>query len=323
MQLLINKAASIQPFHKKTFTCYYDEMATVALWLKRDYDLMFSEAWSFKYYENPTDTGKINPNTGYSFNVIREYHGIDITKKTPCTFDELIEAIETEVIKGYPVIFSTNAYVCPWNPSYQKQYLPHFCLAIGVDFEAKEILCMDPYLTPEIIMLPFQNLKEAYDHYFTFEKRDFKNIGSEWRDILHNTTNKVFGSGKDENTFYNIREFANLFDNSFDIIEEASKTDYILDLSPGMLVLTNIEWARINVSTYFNYIAKQCNVPELNDFGDQMVEASKNWSILKSIICKACITKNNNLGKIVAKKIREIADYEEEVANNLLEFIEK
>ncbi|MDF2801844.1 MAG: hypothetical protein K0S61_1747 [Anaerocolumna sp.] len=323
MQLPINKIVSIQPFQKSTFTCYYNDMATVALWLKRDYELMFSESWSFKYYENPTDTGKINPNNGYSFDIIRDYHGIKITKKTPCTFDELIETIETEILKGYPVIFSTNAYFCTWNPSYQKQYFPHFCLAIGVDFEAKEILCMDPYFTPEIISLPFQNLKDSYDHYFTFEKQDVKSIGSEWRDILHTTTNKVFGSNKDENTFYNIREFSKLFDSSFEIIEETSKFDNLLDFSPGLLVLTHVEWARFNVSSYFNYIANQCSVPELLEFSNQMVKASKNWSVLKSILCRACITKNNDLSKVAVKKIHEIADYEEEVANKLLEFIHK
>jgi hypothetical protein len=84
-----------------------------------------------------------------------------------------------------------------------------------------------------------------------------------------------------------------------------------------------VEWARFNVSSYFNYIANQCSVPELLEFSNQMVKASKNWSVLKSILCRACITKNNDLSKVAVKKIHEIADYEEEVANKLLEFIHK
>lgn len=318
--MIISLILDIKPYHEKTYSCFEDVVATIAIWWNREYILKFIESWGFSYMLSPEKLEcRIRPKVGNAYWALEEYHGISITELIPRTFDEQIHVINEEIKSNNPVSIYINSFWCPWNPAFQKYCIPHFCIVIGINQEEKQLICLDPFLTDKIKYLPYECLKEGNGKFMIFRLTNKKEINRNWNSIAIHVAKYALGINNNFNIFYAMREFAKEIESTFDITTEIKSFESDLEQVPLFTILSHVVWARMNLSKTIKHLATSCKVDKLLSISDGIEQAANQWSVVRGLFIKAHITgKQNIINKCISERIKSVADYEEELAYNLL-----
>jgi hypothetical protein len=105
--------------------------------------------WRFHYDENKQcDRIGDKFELVYRRNVedLERFHGIRMAALGKRPIGELIDLVECDTANDLPVLLEFDAYWCPWDWGFRRYHNPHHAFLItGVDLEAREFICADPY----------------------------------------------------------------------------------------------------------------------------------------------------------------------------------
>lgn len=134
------------------YTCFEVMIIKVCQYFNIEYHNMFAWRWSFEY-----NLRKKHKNIYYHIDIskdiieedrlFRKYLGLRM-KGFKFNKDKFKNIVYSELKKEKPIGILIDAYWCPWNPSYKKFHINHFCLVIGQD-DFYYYLC-DPYIVEGI-----------------------------------------------------------------------------------------------------------------------------------------------------------------------------
>ncbi|MFD0590165.1 hypothetical protein ACFQZE_19460 [Paenibacillus sp. GCM10027627] len=152
---------NIEPVRGISSNCFQDLIITISTHWERAYELSFAEAMNVKY--NSSGGLCIGPNIEAvkhtSFDLLREFAGIDIQEMGFGSSTEAYAKVVSELQNSRPVIIYISSFWNPWgNPhAYQQIDDRHFCLAIGVEDGSNDLICIDPTFSKQRERLPFDH----------------------------------------------------------------------------------------------------------------------------------------------------------------------
>ncbi len=317
----------IKPSHEPSSNCIEDIFATLVKWKNKDCALIFSNAWSFHYKRLNAEHELLSAR----IDIYREgfkqlecsvasHYGIKASWENTDDYKKIIRIAETEISKGNPIGIYIDTFWCPWNIAYQKHHIPHYCLVVEV--KDTEFVCVDSYISAKRELLSFKDFSYGYGTFFTLS---FEQVlrGPDWKSIMINAAAEAIKSDNRVNDFDNMRACANEIKIYKNMKDEFSEYDDIT-YAPIIRRLNYISYGRKNFAKVLLYFYKKNNITELKNFAEELNGAGLKWSLINNLLFKYYFEgfgedKLENL----YMRINQIADYEENVAKNLLHFAEK
>lgn len=297
--------------------CDESILATVSVYFKRRYEMMFSEMWNFKLNIERKADSKISElvKTDYSYlpDLLEKYHGVRI-KIDIIEEKEVLLAINDNIKEGYPLCTYILGSCMPWAEKHEEViYFPF--LIIGID--ASNVYCIDIHYTKKMVSFPISKFMEIYNRLITFSiiKNEEKTII--WKTIIKSNINGLIQN----NSFEAFRKLSKMVLEDFDInienkieikgeepafcriLKELGRTRYLFSQTLGYF--NNYHNAHIPTYVYENF----CNL-------------SSEWISVWGIVVKAFICKEKDFPvEKISKKILHAANTEEEVYEQLIRFI--
>ncbi len=314
----------IEPIHDDTRSCIEDLVATFAIWKKYDYEMMFNHSWNFRMKKKEKDEELIG-------NLIKlsEYVDIDSIEKnlnftlryaeTTC-FDEFIDLIEENIKNSLPVIIYIDAYWCKWlELSYKKYHAPHFCMVVGLDRENEILHCIDANPINYGDTITFEECKEFYKCYLTFDESKDKPINMSLIEAVTSLLPKEDSDGRDN--FDYIRYFGDVI-KTIDVEDEFRGYMNYLHEAPLYKAVNDTIRLRKQTSMLLKYLGKKYSHARLNNFSEAFTKIEAKWTNVKGMIMKMLYVANKEiLVNKISTKLYEIANEEELFCNNLNQYI--
>lgn len=317
----------ITPYHDEARDCFDDVIASVAAWSNRNYELMYSKAWSFLYKPVQTNIAPLGNSINLlpynRYELLMKYHGIKIEHHVNKSPKYMFKKIKYELSKNLPVAIFINAFWCPTCPGYQKKETQdmHCCLVVGLDND-NTLHYVDPYYMNYNASLPKNNFVKGCKGYVTFAFSTPEEPEVDWFTIINNTYSRLKNTSDSINSFSMIRAFSDHIERSLDMtLEEAIPGTYIGEFTL-IQKLVNIYKDRKQFCIVLEYIAEKYNVPALVASSKKLKNIVIKWGMVRALLCKTYLTSDlsTDLKFRIADKIRDIANAEEYIANNLLQF---
>jgi len=313
----------ITPHHDEYRNCLEDIFATLAIWKKREYILMHSYSWDFGYISSKVSNDLIGYRMSTSRSglaylekeyILRKYIGIELSEHKKMSIDKSIDMIKQECKNGYPVAIYINSYWCPWNTSYKKHRVTHFCLA--VDINEDEIICIDPFYNLKNVMLPLGNYQQGLGVILKFrflEEYDDEN----WLEILENCAFRTLTGSNGKSDFDNIREFANEIR-----YEESAKKEfevhYDINVSPLLMCVNSIALARKKNASVLFWLHEKYHRNGIETYGEKLEMACSKWLSIKNLMIKYWVSGySEHVLRAMYNGIIGAADYEENLAHEI------
>lgn len=306
-------------------------MSVINTYRTDNYQLYFSESWDFFYRPYLSHSlellckrfGAVRyPNES---KCLRNYYGIELVD-TSLTPDNIVDVINSETDSGRPVLVGFEPYWSPWNNNYKKNHGgSHFCFIIGIDTSNEELLCSDPFYNTEFERWQIEEFFNGYKRAFTFSLNDdfMKEIRPE--QIIRN----AIDIHKKNNTFIGIRQFGDemeRYDNIFLELEQYHD-NIALWGAPYISNIRGIYFGRVGFAKALKFLGEACDYPVLDEISTNMSAVSSSWTIIDNVLKKAVLAyqlnkkKNQKILKEISCKIKEAADKEEDVHNQLLKLL--
>lgn len=308
--------------------CFESSAATIATWLNRNYEMMYSKMLGFNFlYINTENTIGTNINCGYSdkdiYEMLEKYHGIRTEFNSYEEKIPISQVIMNELEKHMPVAISLDEVHCPWVKfiDISKRYI----LIIG--YEDNYFSCYDVHEgTSNIKRLPFSIVDIFFpqdnEYYITY-----KVISEENKNITTDSLIEIFKKSDyvKKNTFEEMMYLADCIENKLDFAHEelSIKNPYFM---PIFLNLTHILRARKLMSYSFDYIYKITNDPIAHKLSVEFMTLGGDWKLIWLMLqksyniednLKSKKEKNKSIFIKVADKLRKLAYKEFEYIGNL------
>ncbi len=316
----ITKRLNVVPFHNDYAHCLDECMISVANYYRRNFILMYSQAWGFSFVENFYQSN----NTGYSLDTDRGaiyellclYHGVQVTFVNKPEAVQVKNIIINELNNNKPVGVSMDTYNYSWDPN-KNQHGKHWFLITGVDTQKELFYCTDPFFQKRDAILDFKDFIDGYlGIHFTFNLVKEEIAEYSWKDIINNTIDKI--SGRDQkgtNIFENMLKYADYVEKNTCLSNETSGNVRIVDM-PVYVGLQAISRGRKQYALFLEDIAAKYHIRELYKIADKLKHASTKWDAVRGIMVKGIVASNESIikGKL-PPKIREIANFEKDTFN--------
>jgi len=190
--------------------CVYAALATVCYYHGIVYDYIFTGLWGFNYLQDGEGNIGNRISLGINNDVGEEIlekkakiiiHNYEIKSK-----EELYQIIVERLNQYMPVIISSDLFWCPWSEAYQKYSFQHFYIIIGMDIQSRKIICMDPYLKKNEVVLDENTFWQGYKGCLLYKRdADTYEVNETFMlDKLH----EVAGKNCETNIFSQMRQFA-------------------------------------------------------------------------------------------------------------------
>lgn len=306
--------------------CFDDIVATIAAWLNRDYELMYSGAWSFIYEPIESDVAPL----GNSINLIpydkyallEKYHGIKLVLHEKTSLEHTLSIICSELSESRPVAVLINAFWCPSCPGYHLEKIQqnHFCLVVGLDTSNNIIKYIDPFYMKNNINLTMDEFANGYDGFVTFSVTSPEKSETDWLTIIRSIITRLKSTSFGINTFDMIRIFSNQLRSTLDMNREKSVSDMDIGDFPLIKKLVDISHDRKQICILLDYIAKKYIVPALAESSSRLRDTIFKWGMVRALLCRAYLTSNLSaeLRNNLADKIIDIANDEDDISSNLM-----
>lgn len=312
----------IVPLHDSNRNCFDDSIVTVSCWWGRSCELLFSEAWSFRFDtrgESPFGLmgSRINADPFNTFHTLEKYNGIVPKLVTPKGIHEMLGIIEYELSLHRPVVVAFDSFWSSWDGGYGKYHANHVLIISGIDTANQCVYCVDAFNLKPSCLLSMEQLKNGFDEAlitFTLKenfRRDFC-----WRDIIKSALDKVYSTHSGINSFNAVRSFA---DSVCQInLSEELPPDLIMWSRPLYNGLKSTIDTRIQFIAVLKRLYENYNVKGLPYSIRELEEAASKWTLVFSLLIKGCHKPHSDkLLKKVSHYLKEIADKEESAAANL------
>jgi len=314
----------IKPVHYDFLNCIEDNIVSVIQWMKADFEIMFSESWNFniEIKDLSLSIGDII-NSGVTIKdeltLLEKYRGIRTTINNNKSTKDLFESIKYELSINMPTLVLIDEFLLPWSNKFQSIHnQAHCCIVTGIDND-KRIILTDAWYRKENGAITLNNFYRGVNlNTYKFEKQsEVDNSLINWQEVLKFNVQRLLG-GKN-NVFEGIRFFANILESDLDIKKEIQGYEQIFQI-PIIRKMLTICRNRKQFSIFLEYIYNLGNCCEMLKISECMAIASNMWNIVYAMTKKSMLSKyNKSLYLRIANKIREIADYEENLANNIID----
>lgn len=320
---------NIQAEYDEAYECFQGVLVSLAKYFNYEYELMFASSWGFDICpSNPLEEYcsfgyRLKSCEKVSFlELIQKYHGISVIKKEVNTVSALEKIVKSELEKGLPVTLAIDSFWCSWTYTYKKYHYDHVILITAINVKDKFFQCIDPYYSNKTEKIYFNEIEGNFEECNIFE------LGEPFiKDI---TWYKVVGEAllllkynDEQSAFNNIRFFADEFEEKLDLKLEIQGYD-TLYAAPLFVQLKRIRAFRLTFSKTLQYLSKKYRIVELQNSASQLKSVADLWSRLSIILIKmTMIPQPDILRKRAAELIREIADFEENIACKLVQTIYK
>ena len=308
----------VTPIRDETFDCLESIVISMAIHWKREFILMFAESWDFEYLKRvPGNSDQLIGQRigvgwkGEKWELLKKYHGVQV-EWFPCTGSDsrIIALIQDSISAGQPIGIGIDVFNCPWDLGYQKYSFIRHILLIGID-DNEQLICLDPYVASEELVLPLAELEEGICKIVTFHKNDTWIGEYDWKEIVHDAVNSC--------TFFNlICEFAEEVEDSLDLTAEV---EGFLDIHTVALFeqLKKIALARRKFGRLLKYFGDRFSEPVLLELAQELEIIADLWTKIRLKLTKLTMLPQKTVDKKgIAERIRELAKCEEVVAQKLL-----
>lgn len=288
---------NIDIINNEHYGCFYSCIASVAKTWKKEYSLMFTSSWGFKYkfpnseyFEclgNRIGAGWHSPYSRY----LNDYHGLTVNIFKTTKFSDILAITKKEVSNNYPVALFFDSYWCPWNKEFNKNHTNICFLVIDIDEKNNLFYCVDPSNSKNIKKLEFDEYKKCIGKFICFRENKLAKDLVDLPNPLFDATNSFVRA----DSVSAMRNFAKELE-SYNCFYEFK--NFYLENVPILKTLKLIEDSRANMSEAISYyFCKQKQKDELS-LSNEFLELAEDWKNLRMIILKLGITqKESNLIK--------------------------
>ncbi len=308
----------IQLIDSLEHNCLKGLIASVAEWKKKEYEFAHAEAWDFVVnYE--IKTGDIIatldiPNT-LNGKLLKSYTGISRNRREfNKNKEEFMTTVKSELAQQLPIIIELDYFWCPWSKDVSNiTHRPnHASLVVG--FDEFGLNCLDYSPRCDKCTLPYENISKI-DKYSTI-KIDNPTCDTNYNDLIIRSINVI----ESHDIFKAMREFGNYIEESFNPIKCLADVENNAWL-PNLWQLNLIAESRCLYSKTLRAISGKEKMVSLHAIAERLESTKPMWTNVSLILTKIYLTNDLSLRKTLAKKIYEIADFEEDIYCSLVSII--
>ncbi len=302
----------ITPLHDDGNMCIEDPIYSYTNWIGRNYEMMFSDSWGFEFTSRDSE---IVIGLGY-INVeylLERYHGIKINTIEANSGADILDTIKSEIMSKRPVMISTFIQNIPWRASSATEIGRWHCFLI-IGYDCENFYCIDPYFNKNINKFNIENFKRTHiGNYITLELVHEEYTDIDWRCIVENTLVKF---RKTNGTYDSMINFANYLGHMENLVCHFDGNELINNLVRQLNSILN---SRLNYAKVLRYISIALGIPVLGRYTIKLQRASLMWNKAKGLITKAILVNkiDNSLYNRIEHNIREVANYEKEIVDEL------
>ena len=320
----VNKMDKLIPLHEEHRSCLEDILVSIAVFLEKEYEIMYTEAWNFNYLEwtilNPGNYGtRISEGEDKTLYYLKVYQGIEMKyRKELNKFSDIIMEIKKNDNKNNPIIVYFNEFYCPVSKYYNLENRLQPYLIIGLNKNQEYIQICNPNTKKIIQNISCKDFEKAYRYHVIVDSNNSYINNPDFYNLVTLSARKMLNGCK--NKFDQMRFLADDLSVVFDLqLEGTINMDNTVQ-SEILNTFTYITRRREQYSIFMNYISNKYDKGAL-EFADLMHTASKNWNIITNSMLRIFITKDwDSKKEFVANKIKSVADFEENVAIKILQY---
>lgn len=312
--------------------CIESAAASVATWLNRNHEMMFSRIWGFEFLpEEPEYPGVLGKRIAAGFaeedmlTMLKIYHGLQVNTYRIEKSDILVAAIFNELKKGKPVALSLNDSFLPIPD--QKRNIKGFLLIVGYE-EDESFLYLNLHNnnnnTSAVQSFPINillNMDDAFkknlDNYYIFSTIYNEHKTINYDDFRYNIRNC---KSLNKNPFQAMRYLAECISEKLDYELEKCNAGNLYYV-PLLYNIMHLMRARKLLSSTADYIWEISKEPVLYNLSMDFLEMGTEWNQAWNMLFKLFYLSKDNYKQRVkaANKIAEIADKEESLITKIVQ----
>lgn len=306
--------------------CLYSSIATVANSMRPiNNKIIGAGAWWFNIQNLMPGQGDVIWNRIHAFRYdawkcLETFYGVRVIWHNTSRAEEMLPDLLSELDSGRPVLIYINSHYCPWHPR-QKEYNAHFCLVLDYDKENKEFICMD--VNPERYQaaLPMELFEKGCGPYLTFAESDRSCIEVNWKEVVSSAVENLSAEGI--SAFDSMRYLA--YEVKKEIKEAGDGVPVWIEDPVSLISKTGLlEKGRNYFAQTLDYLAEEFQVEELKEISKKFVESAQQWKVVSFLAMKSRMMRTDKTAlERIPDKILEIADFEEKIAQELVELLQK
>lgn len=304
----------IQFIQNREMLCEEAIYATVAVYWKRHYEMMFSHMWNFSLKDEKglnEGIGKIiEVDNSDILDVLERYHGIKVEKRVIRKTEKLTKVIKRLLDLNSPVAMDVRGEIFG-DERTNGFFFP--VLVIGIDEE--NIYCIDVHLKKEKIVIPIglfiENCSLEYEF---FLKNDVKEYGIDWREIISFNTKRWIQN----DSFRSMKRLSSLFYTEFDLMREKQlvSSDNEIELCENIKMLYRTRFLYTQSLIFLN---KYCGAHIPDSICSKFIDIYNVWLSIWGRLVKAFIKMDVFPLDVMSKKISQLADDENLICQQLVD----
>ena len=288
--------------------------ATVAVYWKRHYEMMFSHMWNF----NLKDEKGLNEGIGRIIevdnsdvlDVLERYHGIKVEKQVIRERKKFSKVIKQMLDLNSPVAIDVRGEIFD-DERTNEFFFP--VLVIGIDEE--NIYCIDVHIKKEKIVFPIglfiENCVVTYE---SFSLNDVEEYGVDWKEVISFNTQRWIQNG----SFKSMKRLSSLFCTEFDLMREKQlvSSDNEIELCENIKMLYRTRFLYTQSVIFLN---QYCDARIPNGICSKFIDVYNVWLSIWGKLVKAFIKMDVFPVDAISKKISQIADDENLICQQLID----
>lgn len=311
---------------KEQYNCIENVLATLMNTWEKEYALMFSKNWGFTML--PSEMSK-DDLIGYrigggEYNVwecLETYHDVCTKLFESEDMEKQMDVLDNELAEGNPVVLQIDGFYTPWKDIYNKYHFSHYCLVVNKDDLNDSYGCIDPYENSLINLLPKENLVIANAKCITVKCKKSTEPNRDWKSILTDAAGIILMQEGNISGVTGIRALATRIEQNFDVLKEIEGYEEMIWLAPIVFRISDIGSRRLNFSESLKNLRSHMGIEELGLFAERIEKVGWEWRRVRRTIVTAASDTDIDYAQLIAGMIRKIADNEEALANDILQFV--
>lgn len=313
---------NINPIHYKGNNCIEDQFSSLAHWLGRDYLLAFKDCWNFEFNYKAAQAANVilgdKISGGYNYDKLLRSCGLEIILEKVKNVQAELELIKRELNKGLPVVHLISAHNCPWDVRFNTpggDHREYHALLIVDIINNKTLKCTDGWYAKKSENLSMPYFIKGFTSYcYTFNILNYSANEINIKTALLNAANII------KLQISSLRRFAVQIDKSLDIRLETASVNGDIANSSLFKGLTHILDGRIKFSVFLERFENNSFVEK---FSKEFYKCIIRWETIRGMFVKASFLDDiSKLKSNIALKIEEVADYEESLADYIINNID-
>lgn len=314
---------SFKPLITNEINCFDNALANIANWYGEGYIYIFAQSLPFSYIKCNDKIGKnIFLYQKSKFNLMEKYFGASSCYYEGLSPDKFLGIIKAGINSNNPVFIGFDTYWMPWDIKYLKEHFYyHYCIVVGYD--ENSIFIADPFKGLKNIMpLPTEYFLNGIGTCTTFSRPETFSTGKvHWLTVLEDAL-KSFENNQGGISFLDSLELlANEIEEGMVLeVEFYGLTKDLAWQAPIAERLLRIKAYRNVFSNLLDYIyTEQYRHESIIALSNDYKKLASMWLRIHNRLYKGYLGDNPAVKYSVARKIKEIINYEHDAINKLSE----